>query len=149
MTVLPIIPFRPFPRVLLKTPTLTSTTSSPCSSITSPPADPPSTSQGWTKTHTHSLWMSNLFVDLTRMGPNPTLRSYDSYLSAAFTDHRCMVSNTLLVWHMFLGGHVEETVWAVDKSCAVVSSPSSSSIRLTLCAPVTRWKPSSLTCLQK
>jgi hypothetical protein len=100
-------------------------------------------------THTHSLWMSNLFVDLTRMGPNPTLRSYDSYLSAAFTDHRCMVSNTLLVWHMFLGGHVEETVWAVDKSRAVVSSPSSSSIRLTLCTPVTRWKPSSLTCLQK
>jgi hypothetical protein len=55
-------------------------------------------------------------------GPNPTLKSYESYLSAAVTDHRPMIANVLLVWYMFLGGHVEEeTFWAVDKSYAVVS----------------------------
>jgi len=75
-----------------------------------------------TNTHAHSLWMSNLFVDLTRAGPNPTLESYRSYLSAAVTNHRAMIANTLLMWHMFLGGHIEEeTFWAVDKSYAVVS----------------------------
>jgi hypothetical protein len=77
-----------------------------------------------TNTHAHSLWMSNLFVDLTRMGPNPTLRSYASYLSAASTNHQAMIANTLLLWYMFFGGHVEEeTIWAFDKSYAVVSFP--------------------------
>jgi len=72
---------------------------------------------GDTNTHAHSLWMSNLFVDLTHAGPNPTLESYQSYLSAAVTDHRPMIANILLMWRMFLGGHVEEeTLWAVDKS---------------------------------
>jgi len=76
---------------------------------------------GDTNTHAHSLWMSNLFVDLTRTGPNPTLKSYDSYLSAAVTDRQPMIANILLVWDIFLGGHVEEeTLWAVDKSYAVV-----------------------------
>jgi len=71
-------------------------------------------------THDHLLWMSNLFVDLTRVGPNPILRSYDSYLSAAVTNHRATIANTLLIWYMFLGGHVEEeTFWATDKSYAV------------------------------
>ena len=70
-----------------------------------------------TNTHTHSLWVSNLLVDLTHTGPNPILRSYSSYLSAAFTGHQAVIANTLLMWYMFLGGHVEEeTVWAVDKS---------------------------------
>jgi len=72
-------------------------------------------------THTHSLWMSNLFVDLTRAGLIPTLESYKSYLSAAVSDHRPMIANILLIWDMFLGGHVEEeTLWAVDKSYVVV-----------------------------
>jgi len=75
---------------------------------------------GDTNTHAHSLWVSNLFVDLTRAGPNPTLKSYKSYLSAAVTDHRPMIANILLIWDMFLGGYVEEgTSWAVDKSYAV------------------------------
>jgi len=70
-----------------------------------------------TNTHTHSMWLSNLFVDLTRAGPNPTLKSYESYLSAAVTNNRAMIANTLLMWYMLLGGHVEEeTLWAVDKS---------------------------------
>jgi hypothetical protein len=76
-----------------------------------------------TNTHAHILWMSTLFVDLTRVDPNPTLSSYKSYLNVAVTNHRAAIANTLLMWYMFLGGHVEEeTFWAVDKSYAVVSS---------------------------
>ena len=71
-------------------------------------------------THNHLLWTSNLFVDLTRVGPNPVLGSYESYLSAAITNHRATVANTLIMWYMFLGGHVEEeTFWATDKSYVV------------------------------
>jgi hypothetical protein len=99
-----------------------------------------------TNTHAHSLWMSNLFVDLTRVGPNPTLGSHKSYLSAAFVDHRAVVSNTLLVWDMLLGGHIEEeTIWAVDKSYVAVSLSFLSSTCSKLCAPVIHWKPSFLT----
>jgi len=76
---------------------------------------------GNTNTHAHSLWMLNLFVDLTRTGANPTLKSYKSYLSTAVTDRRPTIASILLVWDMLLGGHVEEeTLWAVDKSYAVV-----------------------------
>jgi hypothetical protein len=74
-----------------------------------------------TNTHTHSLWMSTLFVDLTYVGPNPILVSYGSYLSMATSDHQALIANTLLMWYMFLGGPVEEeTFWAVDKSYVVV-----------------------------
>jgi hypothetical protein len=70
-----------------------------------------------TNTHAHSLWMSTLFVDLTRVSPNPVLKSYESYLSAATADHQGLIANTLLMWYMLLGGHVEEeTFWAIDKS---------------------------------
>jgi hypothetical protein len=73
--------------------------------------------KGDTNTDAHSLWMSNLFVDLTRVGPNPILKSYESYLSVAVTNHQAAIANTLLMWYMLLGGHVEEeTFWAVDKS---------------------------------
>jgi hypothetical protein len=75
-----------------------------------------------TNTHPHSLWMSNLFVDLTRVGPNPILASYESYLSVAVANDQPAIANTLLMWYMFLGGHVEEkTFWAADKSYVVVS----------------------------
>ena len=68
-------------------------------------------------TDAHLLWVLNLLVDLIRAGPNPTLRSYDAYLSAAVTDHQPMIANILIVWYMLLGGNiVEETFWAVDKS---------------------------------
>jgi hypothetical protein len=100
-----------------------------------------------TNTQAHSLWVSNMFVDLTRVGPNPTLRSYDSYLSAAFTNHQATIANTLLVWYMFLGGYVEEeTIWAFDKSYAVASLSFPSSTHLKSYTLVIRWKPSSLTC---
>ena len=73
-----------------------------------------------TNTYAHLLWMSNLFIDLTHGGPNPILRSCHSYFSATVTNHQAMIANTLLVWYMLLGGHVEEeTFWAVDKSYAV------------------------------
>ena len=73
-------------------------------------------------THAHLVWVSNLFVDLTRVGPNPTLKSYKSYLSAAFANHQPMIASILLVWYIFLGGHVEEeTTWTVDKSYVVAS----------------------------
>ena len=104
--------------------------------------------RGDTNSHTHLLWMSNSLVDMARVGPNPTLKSYWSYLSAAVTNHQPMIANTLLVWYMFLGGHVEEeTFWAVDKSYVVSSFLLSAS--LIFCIPVIRWKPSSLTCPQE
>jgi hypothetical protein len=70
-----------------------------------------------TTSHAHSLWMSTLFVDLSRVGPNPILGSYEPYLGVATADHRSVIANTLLTWYMLLGGHVEEeTFWAIDKS---------------------------------
>ena len=100
-----------------------------------------------TNTHAHLLWTSNLFVDLTRMGPNPILTSYGSYLSAATANHHPTIANTLLVWYMLLGGHVgEETFWAVDKSCAATLLFFLLAC-LTLYAPAIHCKPSSLTCL--
>ena len=102
-----------------------------------------------TNTYNHSLWMSNLLVDVTYVGPNPVLKSYRSYLSAAITNHRAVIANILLTWYMFLGGRVEEeTFWAVDKSYAVVSLPPIPA-RLNSCTAVTHWRLSSLTCLRK
>ena len=72
--------------------------------------------RGGTNTHTHSLWMSNLLVDVTHAGPNPILKSCQSYFSAAITNHQVIIANTLLMWYIFLGGHVEEeTLWAANK----------------------------------
>ena len=71
----------------------------------------------------HSLWLSNLFVDLIRVGPNPILRLYPAYLTIANNNHQATIANILLMWYMFLDGHVEEeTIWAVDKSYAAISS---------------------------
>ena len=99
-------------------------------------------------TQIHSLWLSNLFVDLTHVGPNPILQSYESYLTIAKTGHQATIANILLVWYMFLGGHVgEETIWAVDKSYVAISPflPA----WLILCTPVIYWKPSSPTYLRE
>ena len=71
-------------------------------------------------THQHLLWISNLFVDLAHVGPNPILQSYESYLSVAVANHQATIANTFLIWYMFLGGHIEEeTFWATDKSYVV------------------------------
>jgi len=72
--------------------------------------------------HAHSLWVSKLLVDVIHTGPNPTLKSYKSYLSLAFTNHQAMIADILLMWYMLLGGHVEEeTFWAIDRSYVVIS----------------------------
>ena len=73
-------------------------------------------------TYAHRLWLSNLCVDSARVGTKPILRFS---VHAASTNHQAMVANVLLMWYMFLGGHVdEETVWAVDKSYAESHCPS-------------------------
>jgi len=97
-----------------------------------------------TNSDNHSLWLTNLFVDLTRMSPNPILASYVSYLSVAVADRQATIANTLLMWYMFLGGSIEEEIfWAVDKSYAMALL-SSFSARLLLCTTVIHWRPSSL-----
>ena len=97
-----------------------------------------------------SLWMSNLFVDLTRVGPNPTLKSCQSYLSAAATNHHATIANTLVVWYILLGGHVEEeTLWALNKSYAVAFCCLFLSAYLKLRTSVIHWRPYSLTCQQR
>jgi len=98
-----------------------------------------------TNTHDHLLWISSLFVDLTRRGPNPILGSYGSYLSAAVANHQAMIANILLMWYMFLGGCVEEeTFWANDKSYAM-DLLTFLSTRLILPMLEILWRPSSLT----
>jgi len=101
---------------------------------------------GASVTQTHSLWLSKLFVDFTRTGTNPILESYESYLTIARANHQATIANILLMWCMFLGGHVEEeTIWAVDKSYAEISSFLSA--YLISCTPVIHWKSSSPTYL--
>ena len=74
--------------------------------------------------HDHSLWMSSLFVQLTRAGTNPTLKSYLLYLDAAIKNHQPAIANILLVWYMFLGEDVDgETLWTVNKSYVMISQP--------------------------
>ena len=73
-------------------------------------------------TRAHSLWLSNLLVDLTRSGPKPFWEDYEYPLDVAKINHRPTIANLLVMWYMLLGGQVEEgTFWAVDKSYAVVS----------------------------
>ena len=102
-------------------------------------------------THTldHTLWMSNLFADLTRVATNPILafHPYESRFSAVVTSSRAVIANFLVMWCMFLGGHIhEETFWVVDKSYVAVllSFP----VYSMFCILVIRWKPSSPTCLR-
>ena len=46
---------------------------------------------------------------------------FKSCFSAVFTNHKPMIANTLLVWCVIFGGHIEEeTYWAVDKSYVLV-----------------------------
>ena len=100
--------------------------------------------RGGINTHAHSLCLSNLFVDLARVGPNPILESYRSYLTVAVANYRGVIANILLMWYMFLGGQLEEEIiWAVDKTYAVIFSVF---IPLKLCIPAIYWRLSSLTC---
>jgi len=99
--------------------------------------------------YAHRLWVSNLLVDLARVGPKPILQACGHFLNVASTNHQAMIANILLVWHMFLGGRVEEgTVWVVEKSYAVVLLPFISTY-LIFRTPAIRWNTSSLTYLQE
>ena len=61
-------------------------------------------------------------MGLTRAGPKPTLRSFESSLGIAAVDHRAAIANTFVMWYMFLGGYVEEeTFWSADKPYVWVS----------------------------
>jgi len=94
---------------------------------------------GARNSRTHSLWLSNLFVDFTRTGTNPILEYYDSYITIAEANNRVVIANILLMWYMFLGGDVEEeTIWAFDKSYGEISSflPAC----LILCTSAIHWK---------
>ena len=100
-------------------------------------------------THAHLLWMSNLFVELAHVWPNPILISYESYLSAATSNHQAVVANTLLVWCTLLGGHIDkETFWAADKSCVNVSCSSLSAFP-TSSTPGIHWKSSLAICQRR
>jgi len=102
--------------------------------------------RGGTNTRDHLLWMSNLFVDMIRVGPDLTLKSYGSYLSAAVIDHKAAIANILLAWYISMGGQVEEeTFWAIDKSYAMVSLPFFHSVHLKFRTPAIHWNTSSLT----
>lgn len=97
-------------------------------------------------TTAHSLWMSNLFVDLTRAGPSSIVEYYHVCLSAVVTNHQTMIADVLLMWYVLLGGPVEEeTFWATDKSYVVIP-PSYFSDRSMLYTPAIRWNRSSPTC---
>ena len=73
-------------------------------------------------TPTYPLQLTNLFVDLTHKGQNPTLESYRFYCKAAAHNNTAVIADILLMWYMFLGGSVEEKVfWLVDKSYVIVS----------------------------
>ena len=74
-------------------------------------------------TRAHSLWLSNLLVDLIGASPTAMLREYKCDPTVAKTNHRPTIANALIAWYLHLGGNAEEeTFWAVDKSYAVVSS---------------------------
>jgi hypothetical protein len=92
------------------------------------------------------LWISNLFVELARVGPNPILKSPFRYLSAAGVNNQGIVANILVMWWILLGGHVEEeTFWAIDKSC-VMRSLRSSPVCLIPRTPGIPWMLFSLIC---
>ena len=77
--------------------------------------------RGNTHTLTHLLWVSNLFVDLAYRKPDITLKYCQSYPSVAATNHHAVIANTLLMWYILLGGHIEEeTLWATDKLWVLV-----------------------------
>jgi hypothetical protein len=74
-------------------------------------------------TLTHSMWMSNLHVDITRTGFNPPSRITLSKTKDITPLGHATDANTILSWFISLGGPVEEgTFWADDKSYVVAPS---------------------------
>ena len=74
-------------------------------------------------TSSHTLWMSNLFVDLVRPDPvSPTFLTPDSHTYHSADHHQSVTVNILLAWYIFLGGYIEEEAFWSDRSYVVVSS---------------------------
>jgi hypothetical protein len=84
-----------------------------------PPLDPSSIGS----TPTHSICMSNLYVDIARTGFYPPARIPLSTTEDITPLGHAINANIILSWLVLLGGPVEEeTFWADDKSYAVASS---------------------------
>jgi hypothetical protein len=93
-------------------------------------------------TLTHSMWISNLHVDITRTGFNPPARITLSRTENITPLGYATDANTILSWFISLGGPVkEETFWADDKSYAVVPSLSISAQSINLCQRLSRNDP--------
>ena len=68
-------------------------------------------------TPAHSLWVSNLFVDMAWADPSSFTEVALSKAGKMGTSHHAVDANILLAWYVYLGGYVEEeTFWAEDKS---------------------------------
>ena len=68
-------------------------------------------------TPAHSLWVSNLFVDMTRADPISFTQITLSKTRKLGISCHAVDANILLAWCIHLGGYVEEeTFWAEDKS---------------------------------
>ena len=80
---------------------------------------------GGANAHTHLLWMSNSLQDLTGEGPHPSPFLCWSCFNTAPANRERTITDTLVAWCMFLGGHIEEeTFWTADKSYALIHHPS-------------------------
>ena len=91
----------------------------------------------------HSLWMSNLFVDFSRMGAHLILDCCPTCLSVDVANHHGTIANILLMWYTLLGGAIEEeTLWATDKSYVLVSLQPFPDFLMS-CALAIHWNPSS------
>jgi hypothetical protein len=74
-------------------------------------------------TLTHSIWISNLYIDFIRAGSSPATSIALSRTKDITPLGHAIDANTILSWFISLGGPVEEeTFWADDKSYAVAPS---------------------------
>jgi hypothetical protein len=68
-------------------------------------------------TPAHSLWVSNLFVDMARADPASFTKVTLSKTGEMAISRQAVDANILLAWYIYLGGCVEEeTFWAEDKA---------------------------------
>ena len=68
-------------------------------------------------TPAHSLWMSNLLMDITRADPTSLTEVSLSKVNKTGISRHAEDANVLLAWYIYLGGYVEEeTFWVEDKS---------------------------------
>ena len=97
MTMLSTIPFRPSFQIQFDSLTLSSSTFCTYMLERNSGNDRPALCFPVVAPHTyaHLMWVSNPFLELTRVGPNPVLESY-SYCDLAASGNRTAIANTLL-----------------------------------------------------